>query len=387
MKFEDAKRKSLSCVYCITMPNGKSYIGKTLDLSNRMRLYESIYLGKMDKSGGKVMDAMREFGLDSIDVEVLSSVSCRDKVDLELCLSILEIRYIRERGTVYPNGYNVSLGGEVLGIPIEHITTDKDVIASYSTNAKVILEYDLSGNFLKEYSSLARYCYERGLDDNMVRDCLNKRRSIYGKYLIREKRYDYIPEKIEVGEYEIRERVKYKNVIEERVIVKERTYQESKRAVLVYNVDGDFVGEYESKGDVCRKLNIGKTNFTYGVYRKGYIMFLKDGDDYPRKIESREILAGKQLDERYRPVSELKDKPVISEFNDDVLSNIRRHEKLNLNFAINQFRLNGEFVAQYRSIRDASADTGISYSLIYNCVMGNTKKAKGYIWAKAEKEV
>lgn len=383
MKFSDAKRKHISCVYCLTMPNGMSYIGKTSDLGSRLGLYERAYNGSLGKGGGKINEAIREFGIENVDVEVLSSVTCADKTDLELCLSIIEIRHIRERNTLYPNGYNVSLGGEVLGIPIEHLTTDKDVIRCFKTNDKVILEYDLEGNFLKEYASLARYCYERGLDDNMVRDCLNKRKSVYGKYLIREKRYDFVPEKIEVGEYEIRERVKYRDIVETRTIVKQRELVDSKKAVIAYDLNGDFVGEYESIADSCRRLFNGRTSIRIGVYCQGYILFLKDGDDYPKKIESSDVLGGKQLSEHYRPAVELEDKPKLDMYLVDLA---KKHTKLNLDFPINQFKLNGEFVAQYKSIRDASVDTGIRYSLIYNCVMGMTKKSKGYIWRKAEQK-
>ena len=61
-----------------------------------------------------------------------------------------------------------------------------------------------------------------------------------------------------------------------------------------------------------------------------------------------------------------------------------KHTNLKLGYAVNQFKLNGEFVAQYESLRDAADITGIRYSSIYACVMGKMKKAEGYIWRKAE---
>jgi hypothetical protein len=151
-----------------------------------MDIYSGISDGRFS-GDNKVSEAIKEFGIENIDVRVLSQVKCNNEVDLELCLSIMEIRYIRELDTIFPKGYNVSLGGEVLDIPIEHLTTDKDIIESHYSNNRIILEYDLRGEFLKEYNSIARYCYERGYDDNLVRRYIGKHKPIDSKYYLREK--------------------------------------------------------------------------------------------------------------------------------------------------------------------------------------------------------
>lgn len=385
MKISDAKLRHVSCVYCLTMPNGKSYVGKTRDLSDRLKLYERIYNGDISKENSKVNDAIKEYGLESVDVSILGEVKCSDMVDLELCLSIMEIRYIRELGTIFPKGYNVSLGGEVLDIPIEHLTTDKDIIESHYSNNRIILEYDLRGEFLKEYNSIARYCYERGYDDNLVRKYIGKHKPIDGKYYLREKRYGYIPERIEVDYVEVKERVKYKDVIETRLIVKEKDFTITSKPVIVYDEEGEFVGEYSSIAEARRKVfDSNSSSIIIGQYYKGFIMFLKQGDDYPKKIEAKGYLETKQLEEYYKPITELEDKPKPKKNYSNIARKNNRHEKLNLTFPINQFKLNGEFVAQYKSIRDASAYTGIAYSQIYNCVNGTTRKAKGFRWERAD---
>lgn len=385
MKISDAKLKHVSCVYCLTMPNGKSYIGKTRNLSDRLKLYERIYNGDISKENSRVNDAIKEYGLESVDVSILGEVKCSDMVDLELCLSIMEIRYIRELDTIFPKGYNVSLGGEVLDIPIEHLTTDKDIIESYYSNNRIILEYDLRGEFLKEYNSIARYCYERGYDDNLVRKYIGKHKPIDGKYYLREKRYGYIPERIEVDYVEVKERVKYKDVIETRLIVKDKDFTMTSKPVIVYDEEGEFVGEYSSIAEARRKVfSSNSSSIAIGQYYKGFIMFLKQGDDYPKKIEAKGYLETKQLEEYYKPITELEDKPKPKKNYSDIARKHNRHEKLNLTFPINQFKLNGEFVAQYKSIRDASVYTGIAYSQIYNCVNGTTRKAKGFRWERAD---
>ena len=149
MKLDEAKKFRGSCVYCLEFPNGKRYVGKTKCLRDRLGLYE--------RFGGSSVDAaIKEFGWDVIDIQVLSNVECSDKVDLELCLGILEVKYIRDLCTLVPNGYNVSLGGECLGIPVDCITTDTDVVKRYCDGSKVILCYDLNGSFVKEYDSIAK---------------------------------------------------------------------------------------------------------------------------------------------------------------------------------------------------------------------------------------
>lgn len=61
-----------------------------------------------------------------------------------------------------------------------------------------------------------------------------------------------------------------------------------------------------------------------------------------------------------------------------------KHEKLNLDYGVVQMKFNGEVVAEYDSIRDASLATGVRYSQIYACVTGRSKKSAGYLWQKIE---
>jgi hypothetical protein len=49
----------------------------------------------------RVMCALREFGIENVGIEVLTSVSSRSESDIELCLSILEIKYIRDQDCIY----------------------------------------------------------------------------------------------------------------------------------------------------------------------------------------------------------------------------------------------------------------------------------------------
>lgn len=374
MKFRDAVDLRIKCVYCLRFPDGKCYVGKTHDLSDRVKIYLKCDSGQFSRSG-KVIEAIKEFGLDNVELEVLFRLDgSNDKTDVEVCLSIIEVKYIRELECLHPRGYNVSLGGEVLNIPIEDITTDKDYIAQYNSSNKVMMLYDLDGVFLREYPSISSMAYDLGRDDNDVRSHIGRNTPYLGKYFIRVKRFGYCPERIDVPQAVVKERVKYKDIIQTRVVEKERVYS-YQTPILAYDMNGDFVGEYASKSDACRKL-VKTRNIVLGKYCSGYIFFKKDRDDYPKHIENHLALRKKATEEVYKPVEELSDLP------ENPYSSL--HTKLKHDFKVLQYSLRGEFIKQHNSIRDASVDTGIRYSQIYNCINGKTRVAAGFLWRKAE---
>lgn len=410
MNLEEAKKCNCSCVYCLEFPNGMKYVGKTKDLSGRI----GIYL-KFDGSNKYLSRAIEEFGWDSINIILLSRVDCKDKIDLELCLSILEVKYIRELNTLSPNGYNVSFGGEVLGIPVEYLTTDKDVISSYNGSSKAVLVYDLNGDFIMEYPSIGRMAYDQGVSEELIRPILNSKKMYGDKWYLRVKRYDYVPKHIEIDLPKTRERIIYNDVVVERervkykdVIVRREIEKVVERKVvrkphiLKYDMNGVFCGEYNNLKEACLSFTNSSSGITCGSYRKGYILFEKESDDYPKQIEPHHVLSKKILGKYYRPASELEDKsPKISKKQDDekrkvgrprkteiiekeALSVNGRYTNINNDYPIEQYDLNGVLVATHNSIRDAAADTGLSYANIWACVMGRTKKAKGYIWKRKE---
>ena len=372
-------KRNDGCVYCLEFPNGMKYVGKTCNLGDRMRIYMRTIVGC---DGGKVCDAIREFGVDNVDFRVLASVSGLCKDDLELALGILEIKYIREMDCIWPRGYNVSFGGEVLRIPPECITTDAEAIKAFKVGSKAVLVYDLEGNFLREYDSLTRMDYELGLGEKDYAPFLDKKKPVADKYYLRSKKYNVVPKRIEIAPWVIKERVRYNTTIEERVVVRER--EVAKPRVLAYDVNGDFVGEFKNRAEACRTLN-GAYKMPYGKYTKGYVLYKKVDDNYPKKIESYLEVQNKVLGETYKPICDLPDMPPIQQA--PMIRKRRKKSKVNLDYAINQFKFNGEFVATYDSIRDASQITGIPYCQIYNCVKGATKTCQGYLWEKAKCDV
>lgn len=411
MTLEEAKSKSCSCVYCLGFPNGMKYVGKTKDLCGRMKLYE-----RFDGCSRVMRDAIEMFGWGEIGVTILREVKCDDRVDLDLCLSLLEVKYIRDLGTLVPNGYNVSIGGECLGIPIECITTDSDVVRRYNSGAKAVLLYDLDGNYVKEYESIARMAYDLASNEEIIRPVLNTWKVFHGKYYLRTKRYDYAPQKIEVAPPKVRENIVYKDVIVERervkykdVIVRNEIQKFVERKVvkkphiLRYDMNGDFCGEYDNLKDACLSFTASSSGISCGVYRKGYILFKKESDDFPKKIEPYTILSKKVTGDYYRPADELEDRAPNMNVDNDGLPKKKvgrpkkeksasedkerlnvdgRYTNINLDYPICQYTLDGDFVRKYDSIRDAAYYTGLTYANIWACVVGRTRKSQGFIWRK-----
>lgn len=412
MKIEEAKKCYYACIYCLEFPNGKKYVGKTKNLSSRIGLY--LRFGGSNKL---LSEAISEFGWDNVEIRVLSRIDCKDKIDLDVCLSILEIKYIREVGSLSPNGCNISLGGECLGIPVSSLTTDKDAIKRFSDGSKAVLLYDKQGELVNEFPSIARMSYDLSLDEDLIRGLIDKKKLLNGKWYLRKKKYDYAPKCIEVDPPFVcenviykdvvveRERIRYKDVIVrrevEKIIEKERKVTK-KQHILRYDMNGDFCGEYDSMKDACRSFTSSASGIACGVYRNGYILFKKGDGEIPQKIEPYHVLKNKVMGDYYRPASELEDKskrvkPVkesmskkrgrpknISTEETTSLRVYGKYTNINNVFKVEQYDLNGVLVATYDSIRDASSDTGINYANIWACVMGRTKKAHGFVWKRAD---
>lgn len=368
MTFEEAKKNHCACIYRLCFPDGKYYVGKTKDLGKRMSLYERCISD--EGKNHRVILALRYFGLDSVVVDVLSEPKNLSKSDESVALAILEIKYIRENNCIYPNGYNVSIGGEILCIPADCISTDGSVTA-YSGGFKPVLVYDLDGNFVKEFDSIEKCAYDFGVSSDLVSSCLDKSRSAFcGKYMLRQKRYGKIPDKIIPFKRDVVERRIYKD----RIVYRDRVMPKPKNTILKYNADGEFCGEYDTITDAA--LSIGRKSVPKGVLVKGYIFFENDGGEIRNnigKVPKMSVRKPKYLE----ALDGMEDAPSSDK--------LRGWSQLINDFKVAQYDLDGNLVHVYDSIRDASYDTGVSYSCIWNCVYGRTRKSRGFIWRKYDK--
>lgn len=369
MEFYEANKKNCACIYRFTFPDGKCYVGRTKNLAKRIELYKKNLNGECKSS--KVIDALREFGVSKVNVEILSEPKNLSDGDKDLVLSILELKYIRLNNCIYPNGYNVSVGGELLGIPYDCISTDLSV-TPYSGGHKPVLVYDVDGNFIQEFDSIEKCAYNYGVDTQVVSSNLDKRRGLFcGKYMIRQKKYGKIPEKIAPFEREIVEKRIVNKIYEDKVVYRERVVSAPKNPILKYNEDGEFCGEYETMYDAA--MSIGRSNVKKGVLTSGYIFFEHDGGEIRQNIGKIE-----KKTKRFPKYSDALDG--ISDESFNVQS--KGWSTLINDFKVAKYDLSGNLLEIYDSIKHASYETGIPYSGIWACVFGRIKKSAGFIWRK-----
>lgn len=115
--------------------------------------------------------------------------------------------------------------------------------------------------------------------------------------------------------------------------------------VLQYTLDGEFIAEWPSIGEVQRQLKISRGNICSCCkgerpHTNGFIWKYKEDKEYPLKLNYK----------------------VEKRINKKVL----------------QYDLNGNFIAEYPSIYSAIKITSIPH--IYCCCIGKRNKAGGYIW-------
>jgi len=94
--------KQKGWIYELRFPNGKSYVGQTRSWDRRMRAHKR---GKGNDDGHLIKHAIRKYGWSNVKVSVL------EEVTLDL-LNHSEIKWIAERGTLKPDGYNTTPGGD-----------------------------------------------------------------------------------------------------------------------------------------------------------------------------------------------------------------------------------------------------------------------------------
>ncbi len=95
----------MGCLYKLTSPSGKSYIGITSKtLEKRWAKHVEHALGKRD--AGALYAALRKYGPESfVRVQLAECADWKQLCEMERAA-------IAEHGTLSPNGYNLTIGGE-----------------------------------------------------------------------------------------------------------------------------------------------------------------------------------------------------------------------------------------------------------------------------------
>jgi len=94
----------LGCMYKLTFPNGKAYIGITKNTASH-RFSQHVKFAREGKRMCAVHHAIIKYGSDIVNVDILAMAEWS-------YLTELEVRAIAAFNTRYPNGYNLTDGGE-----------------------------------------------------------------------------------------------------------------------------------------------------------------------------------------------------------------------------------------------------------------------------------
>ena len=96
-------------IYLFTnLTNNKKYVGQTIndDNSRYKNHIQSVKNEEANDAQSPLHRAIRKYGIDNFSYKILAS-----NIDDVEILNQLEIYYIKELGTLVPNGYNIDLGG------------------------------------------------------------------------------------------------------------------------------------------------------------------------------------------------------------------------------------------------------------------------------------
>lgn len=202
-------------IYKITnTTNGKCYIGQSRDIEARWAKHLSAYKSYPE---WELYRAFKKYGIGAFSFEVIEECTIEE-------LNEREIYWIAHFDS-FNNGYNMTLGGK----------------ACNGTNDKVVYQYDLSGNFIKEYKSAHEAARENNIQfTNICKVCRGERKTAGG--------FGWSYTKTEnIGPI--------------------KTKRLGDGTVLQFTKEGEFVAEYSSAKEARRQTGISDT--TIGLVCKG----------------------------------------------------------------------------------------------------------------------
>lgn len=183
-------------IYMITSPSGKSYIGRSLNLKQRLNKYRN----KLCKQQVGILHAITKYGWDNMTVTILYSEPRTDTTNDTL--NTLEQYYIALHNTLVPAGYNLNTGGNQ---PVLSEDTKRRIAKAATgrkfseesklkmsvaqrrpnvqkikslTHRKSVVQYSLTGEYIQEWESLVEIQKNLDFSDSSISNaCKNKRQS------------------------------------------------------------------------------------------------------------------------------------------------------------------------------------------------------------------
>lgn len=359
----------MMCVYLRTNTvNGKQYVGQTKDFKQREYDWKST---KSSYAGAYIDNARRVYGIENFTVEILKECTTQDE------LNEWEVYYINKYNTKRPNGYNLTDGGGgTIGykMPEEAIERIRHYGMYESSYRKQVLQYDLDGNFIREWMSAAE-CSRNGYGTGAVTACCRGERRRYKGFQWKFKVSDEIPQKIEPYDYELTHKNRSECQKGKKLSLEQK--MKTSKPILQYDLDGNFIKEWYSANAAAKELGLGQANIhanMNGKYPKqvsGFMFRYKVGNEIPIKImPHKDLLKSTKLsEETKKKISEAHKGKHLSE-----------ETKRKLSKKVYQYTLDGQLVKVWESTKECGRN-GFDQSAVGKCCNGKMQKYKGYKWS------
>lgn len=204
-------------IYKITNPNGRVYVGQSIDIKRRYTQHKNPKESKKQKI---LFRSFKKYGIENHQFEIIEECSLDQLDEKELYWGA----YYKVLGG---NGLNCRLG-KGRGIVSDELR-ERMKISNKGKKNKPILQYNLKGEFIKEWKSIleAELSFSLKNKSNISACCLGKQKTAWG-YIWKFKENKII-RKIEG--------VKVGHLIEQ------------------YSLEGKFIKEWKNVNQICKELN------------------------------------------------------------------------------------------------------------------------------------
>jgi hypothetical protein len=213
---------------------GYIYIGQTINLITRKQSYKGLNVGI--KKQYKVYNSLKKYGWENHTFEVI------EECNKEL-LNEREIYWINHYNSWHFNnpikGMNISSGGK---------QASKGLFGKDNKKSKKIYQYDLEGNFIKEWISATEFAKNNNCNQSCISTALNKNTCAYN--------YKWFS--------------KYQGEKIERHIPKINALT---RKIIQLDINGNITNYFDSINDAARYNNIYAS--TIFNYLKGNVKVIK----------------------------------------------------------------------------------------------------------------
>jgi group I intron endonuclease len=194
-------------IYMITSPTNRLYVGSTTNLKNRVSYYKKLHC----KFQTKLYNSIKKHGWKTHKLEIIWEGNINEMLEKETLIgwgfNTLDKKHLNCKLPKLGDKYNVvadetrkkmsqwQIGRKMskeakqkmrkakLGVSLSKETKEK--LSNYKS--KPIIQYDLKGNFIRNWKSAAEVQQKLNINQSHIRECCLKKRKTAGKFIWKNK--------------------------------------------------------------------------------------------------------------------------------------------------------------------------------------------------------